>query len=92
MSDHISEITLTQNILKDMEIELHPSAKILDFGCGAGAAVTALIDQGYENVYGYDIQNYLSLGTPQDPHRFFFTSKKWTLIKQVLTLFFQIKS
>ncbi|MBM3632905.1 MAG: class I SAM-dependent methyltransferase [Alphaproteobacteria bacterium] len=76
MSDHFTEIELTQNILKDMGIELNNRGKILDFGCGAGTAVSALGEQGYQNVYGYDIQNYLNLDIPNDPSHFFFSSKE----------------
>lgn len=75
MSNNIHEIALTHNILQDMGIVLSPDAKILDFGCGAGAAVYAYLDRGYGNVYGYDIQNYLALRNPQDAYHFFFSQK-----------------
>ena len=51
MSDHISEVKLTQNILKDMEILLPYSAKILDFGCGSGVGVYAYLDRGYTHIW-----------------------------------------
>lgn len=76
MSNHACEVALAHNILQDMGIILSPDARILDFGCGGGAAVYAYLDQGYGNVYGYDIQNYLSLKNPQDADRFFFTTEQ----------------
>jgi SAM-dependent methyltransferase len=76
MSDHTAELNLTLDILKDLQISLRPDAKILDFGCGSGAAVYACLDRGFNNVYGYDIQNYLHLKNPEDKRRFLFSNEE----------------
>ncbi|MBX9804930.1 MAG: methyltransferase domain-containing protein [Alphaproteobacteria bacterium] len=73
MSDHVSELILSENILKDMGFVLPLTAKILDFGCGAGAAVEAFPDRGYGQVYGYDVENYLSKKHSNDSSHFFFS-------------------
>jgi SAM-dependent methyltransferase len=73
MSNHVSEMILTLNVLKDMGIALDHHSKILDFGCGTGSAVYAYLDEGFENVYGYDIENYLKLKDRKDDSRFFFS-------------------
>lgn len=73
MSGHVFESKLALNILKDMGITLPSSAKILDFGCGAGPGVYAYLEQGHKNIYGYDIKNYLKLKAPADIKHFFFS-------------------
>ena len=45
-------------------------APILDFGCGAGQRVYDLLDNGYLNAYGFDIQDYLALRKPADRAHF----------------------
>jgi SAM-dependent methyltransferase len=45
-------------------------APILDFGCGAGQRVYDLLDNGYPNAYGFDIQDYLALRKPADRAHF----------------------
>ena len=45
-------------------------APILDFGCGAGQRVYELLDSGYANAYGFDIQDYLALRKPADRAHF----------------------
>ena len=54
-----------------MGIELSKDANILDFGCGAGRTVYSLLDQGYVNVVGFDVKDYLELRKPEDRHFFF---------------------
>ncbi|MBM3468172.1 MAG: class I SAM-dependent methyltransferase [Alphaproteobacteria bacterium] len=73
MSNHVSEMVLTRNILNELGFVLPLDAKILDFGCGEGAAAYAYLNKGYVNVYGYDVKNYLNLQNPSDAHRFYFT-------------------
>lgn len=58
-------------ILARFGIAIPHTAKILDFGCGAGRTVYSLSDQGYINTVGYDIKDYLSLRNPADRSRFF---------------------
>ena len=53
-------------ILEKLGIALSKDAHMLDFGCGAGRTVYSFRDQGYMNVVGYDIQNYLELRHPED--------------------------
>ncbi len=88
MADHVSEVDLTQNILKDMEVLPSLNAKILDFGCGSGAAVYAYLDRGYENVYGYDIQNYLNLRNSQDASRFIFSPEELAACRESFDFIF----
>ena len=38
-----------------MGVELPKTAKILDFGCGAGRTIKSLRALGYANAYGYDV-------------------------------------
>jgi SAM-dependent methyltransferase len=45
-------------------------AKILDFGCGAGSTVYALLDHGFVNTVGFDITDYPKLRAPEDRMRF----------------------
>jgi SAM-dependent methyltransferase len=58
-------------ILAKCGITIPNDAAILDFGCGAGRTVYTLLDQGYRNVSGYDIKDYLKLRNPADRSRFF---------------------
>lgn len=59
-------VALNEKILRDNGIELSRDAFVLDFGCGSGRHVYEYLDQRYENVYGYDIQNFLDLRDPAD--------------------------
>ena len=59
------------SILANYGIEIPKNASILDFGCGAGATVYSLRDQGYVDTVGYDVQDYLKLRNPQDRASFF---------------------
>ena len=63
-----------QAVLDRIGVSIPKNAKILDFGCGAGAAVYALLDQGYSNVSGYDVSDYVKLRHPADRSRFHHTS------------------
>lgn len=56
-------------------MDLHPSSRILDFGCGAGKTVYELLDAGYEHAFGFDVQNYLRLRSPDDMTRFAINSR-----------------
>ena len=40
-------------------------AQILDFGCGRGGMVQTYLSQGYQNVYGYDTQDYWNNSIPR---------------------------
>jgi SAM-dependent methyltransferase len=53
-----------------IETDISKDAAILDFGCGTGSSVYKLIDQGYLNVFGYDVQDYLNLKDAADRSRF----------------------
>jgi hypothetical protein len=48
------------NILARFNVPLSTTARILDFGCGAGRTVYHLLDQGYD-AFGYDVNDYLEL-------------------------------
>ena len=43
------------DVLTALGVELPKTAKILDFGCGAGRTIRALRARGYANSYGYDV-------------------------------------
>ncbi len=43
------------DVLKALGVDLPKTAKILDFGCGAGRTIKALRAFGYANTYGYDV-------------------------------------
>ncbi len=58
------------NILARLNVPLSPTARILDFVCGAGRTVYRLLDQGYD-AFGYDVNDYLELRTPADRSLFF---------------------
>src|SRR5450755_214134 len=58
-------------ILDKLGVQLTKDICALDFGCGAGRTVYSLLDQGYANVVGYDIKDYLELRDPADRARFF---------------------
>jgi SAM-dependent methyltransferase len=61
-------------IFEKLGVHIPMDAKILDFGCGAGCMVYSLLDQGYTNVYGYDVKDYLKLRDPADLSRFHISS------------------
>src|SRR5688572_32717531 len=42
-------------VLNALGLELPKSAKVLDFGCGAGRTIRGLRALGYSNTYGYDV-------------------------------------
>ena len=46
---------LELTILKALDVELPKTAKILDFGCGAGRTLRSFRAHGYGNTYGYDV-------------------------------------
>lgn len=62
--------TRFRSLLRILE-DVPKDACILDFGCGSGRNTYALLDLGYENVCGFDIQDYLNLRSPADRSRFF---------------------
>ena len=43
------------DVLTALGVELPKTAKILDFGCGAGRTIRGLRARGYNNAYGYDV-------------------------------------
>ena len=44
-------------VLATLRVDLPKTAKILDFGCGAGDTVKALRTLGYPNAFGYDVMD-----------------------------------
>jgi SAM-dependent methyltransferase len=50
---------------------LSPTAKVLDFGCGAGALVYQFRDLGFD-AYGFDIHESVQLRAPEDKQYFGF--------------------
>lgn len=56
-------------------IELPKHVRILDFGCGDGRTVYSLRDQGYPNVYDYDIYERLEIRHPDDRAHFFIADR-----------------
>lgn len=58
-------------ILSKLGVTIPKHAKILDFGCGAGRTVYSLLDQGYSDVVGYDVKDYLELRAPEDRKYFY---------------------
>lgn len=77
-------------LLKDLSYELHLGSTILDFGCGVGATVSALREDGY-NAYGCDIilrsEVEVALGSanlirliPQNPYRIPFDDNTFDLL------------
>lgn len=65
-------VTLNANILAEKGIRLDNDSYILDFGCGSGRHVYEYLENGYRNVFGYDIKNYVELRDPADIRRFRF--------------------
>jgi SAM-dependent methyltransferase len=63
-------------LLQHLGIEIPKNSRILDFGCGAGNAVYAMMDQGFTRVIGYDVKDYLELREPADRDRFFVMAKE----------------
>jgi len=56
-------------VLTRIGVCIPTSAKILDFGCGAGGTVHALRERGYDAV-GYDVAGDLSLNKGEPPSPF----------------------
>ena len=65
-------------ILAKCGVDIAKDARILDFGCGSGARVYSLLDQGWQNVLGYDVKDYLALREPADRARFFMAHEHTT--------------
>ena len=63
-------VPLNEGILSNCGISLAKNATILDFGCGSGRHVYEYLDSGRENIFGYDVQQYLALRDPADKFRF----------------------
>jgi len=63
-------------ILSMLGVHIHKNSKILDFGCGSGHTVYSLIDQGYSDIIGYDIKDYLELRNPADCKHFCIASSE----------------
>ena len=51
---HDSTVGIHLAVLSTLGFDLPETAKILDFGCGAGATVRALRARGYLNACDYD--------------------------------------
>lgn len=60
------------SLLERNGAKLSSSDAILDFGCGAGSAVYALIDHGFPNTRGFDARDYVNRRLPDDGSRFRF--------------------
>lgn len=58
-------------IMRGLGHRLEPDARILDFGCGAGATVYEFRDAGFTQAVGFDVSDYLKLREPGD--RSYFT-------------------
>lgn len=58
------------SVLKRLGHEPSRSASMLDFGCGAGGAIYTFLDNGFTNVIGFDVRDYLKLRAPTDSHYF----------------------
>jgi len=65
--------TLIQCILKENDITLGKTDHILDFGCGSGRHTYEFLDQGYQNCFGYDIKNYLTVRHKKELSHFSFS-------------------
>jgi SAM-dependent methyltransferase len=60
-------------VLKALGVDLPKTARILDFGCGAGRTIRSLRAMGYNNTFGYDVgdgrnllgidRDHISVGT-----------------------------
>lgn len=53
-------------VLSRVGVSIPKTAKILDYGCGAGETVRALRQQGYVNAVGYDLDADYSLRDPSE--------------------------
>jgi SAM-dependent methyltransferase len=49
------------DVLRALGVDLPKTARILDFGCGAGRTIRSLRAFGYANTYGYDVGDGRSL-------------------------------
>jgi SAM-dependent methyltransferase len=63
---HNDERILNLAVLTTLGIHLPKTAKILDFGCGAGNTVRRLHSLGYANAQGYDVIESSRLGPDRD--------------------------
>lgn len=54
-SDSYTHRVIELAVLNGLGIELPKTARILDFGCGAGRTIRSLRAMGYSNAYGYDV-------------------------------------
>ena len=68
-------LEILDRVIPMLGITIPKSAKILDFGCGAGGTVYDLLDRGYSDVFGYDVQDYLKLRDPSDCSRFYISPR-----------------
>ena len=55
-------------VLSTLGVDLPETAKILDFGCGAGRSVRALRARGFVNAYGYDVGDGRTLVAAERDH------------------------
>lgn len=63
-------VNILNRITGEIGVVIPKTSAILDFGCGAGGTVYKLVDQGYSDVFGYDVQDYLNLRHQGDRSRF----------------------
>lgn len=67
---------------------LSQESAVLDIGCGGGHFLKILKDRGYENIYGFDIDNYVAFEDIKDRvrtgdlhfHKIDFEDKKFDII------------
>lgn len=60
-SDSSTRRVIELAVLTALGVDLPKTAKILDFGCGAGRTLKGLRTQGYVNTFGYDVADGRSL-------------------------------
>lgn len=68
-------VALNERILAENGVILAKDSRILDFGCGSGRHVREYLESGYRNVYGYDIEDHVAPGDPEEAARFRFAAE-----------------
>jgi len=79
-------VDLNKLILNELGIETNEETYILEFGCGSGRHVYEYRDNGYKNIYGFDIKNYVELRDERDSTWFKFSKDKNFLIYHSLII------
>ena len=60
------------NLLARNGEKVTPETAMLDFGCGEGSTVYALVDRGFTNTCGFDAVDRIKYRSPEDCRRFHF--------------------